>query len=312
MLQGKGHDGLSAGRLQPMSSSQNTFNDYVSSLKLPISLLNVFVGIAAILLAMGLRAPIEIMLLTGLSGFLAAGGAGAINCYVDRDLDRRMTRTRNRPIPRGRVPASNVLALGLVLSVIGVGLAAVYLNVLTGLLMGMGVFWYIFVYTLWLKPRTKWNIVIGGAAGSFSALAGWSAATGTINIVGVLVAALIFLWTPGHFWGLAIAKSKDYENGEVPMLPVVDGQTRASLYTAFSNILLFPFTVALYLLTISWTNVLVAMVIGVAVILLNARFIIANIRLSRMHDGLSAWHVFKLSAGYLFIILCLIVFGHIA
>jgi protoheme IX farnesyltransferase len=295
-----------------MNSSWNELNDYVSSLKLPISLLNVFVGIAAIFLAMGMHASPEIVILTGLSGFLAASGAGAVNCYVDRELDRRMTRTRTRPIPGGRVPALNVLALGVAFSVVGIGLAAVYLNVLTGLLIGLGVFWYIFVYTLWLKPRTKWNIVIGGAAGSFSALAGWSAATGTISIVGVLVAALIFLWTPGHFWGLAIAKSKDYENGEVPMLPVVEGQVRASEYTAFSNLLLFPFTMALYLMTVNWVSLLVASVIGLAIIGLNVRFIAANIRLSRLHDAISAWRVFKLSASYLFIILCLIVLGHIA
>src|SRR5208337_4763778 len=115
-------------------------------------------------------------------------------------------------------------------SVVGVGLAT-FLNELTATFIGIGVFWYVLVYTLWLKPRTKWNIVIGGAAGSFSALAGWSATTGTVGIVGILVATLIFLWTPGHFWGLAIARSRDYENGEVPMLPVVVGVTRASLYT---------------------------------------------------------------------------------
>jgi len=295
-----------------MNSSRNVLNDYVSSLKLPISLLNVFVGIAAIFLALGMSASIEVMVLTGLCGFFAAGGAGAINCYVDRELDRRMTRTQTRPIPGGRVPASNVLALGIVFSFLGVGLAAVYLNILTGVMIGLGVFWYIFVYTLWLKPRTKWNIVIGGAAGSFSALAGWSAATGTLSVVGILVAALIFLWTPGHFWGLAIAKSKDYENGDIPMLPVVEGQARASLYTAFSNVLLFPFTIALYFMTVNLANFLVATVVGLAIAVLNLRFVVANIRLSRLHDAVSAWRVFKLSASFLFIILCLIVLGHVA
>jgi len=295
-----------------MHTPRTVFSDYVSSLKLPISLLNVFVGIAAILLALGMRAPIEVMILTGLCGFFAAGGAGAVNCYVDRELDRRMTRTRARPIPGGRVPALNILALGLAFSFLGVGLAAVYLNILTGLLIGLGVFWYIFVYTLWLKPRTKWNIVIGGAAGSFSALAGWSAATGTLSLVGVLIAALIFLWTPGHFWGLAIAKSKDYASGDIPMLPVVEGQARASFYTALSNVLLFPFTVALYFMTVSWVNVLAAALVGLLIVVLNVRFVLANIRLSKLHDGPNAWRVFKMSASYLFIMLCLIVLGHLA
>jgi len=294
-----------------MINSQNLLNDYISSLKPPISLLNVFVGLAAILLAVGLHASPAVMLLTGLSGFLAAGGASALNCYIDRDVDRRMSRTRKRPIPDGRVPASNILLMGLLLLAGGVGLAAVYLNLLTAFLVALGGFWYIFIYTLWLKPRTKWNIVVGGAAGSFSALAGWSAATGSIGLVGCLVAALIFLWTPGHFWGLAIAKSKDYETVEVPMLPVVDGETRASAYTALSNILLFPFTVALYLLSANWSNVIVTTAVGLAVFALNFKFVLANIRLSRIADATSAWRVFKLSASYLFTILCLIVIVHI-
>ncbi len=294
-----------------MDNSQSLVSDYASALKPPISLLNVFVGVVAVLLAVGLHASFEVVLITGVSGFLAAGGASALNCYVDRELDRRMTRTRNRPIPDGRIPASNILLLGLLLSITGIMLAVLELNLLTGLLIGMGIFWYIFIYTIWLKPRTRWNIVIGGAAGSFSALAGWSAATGTVGIVGILVAALIFLWTPGHFWGLAIAKSKDYESGEIPMLPVVEGETRASLYTAFSNFLLFPFTIALYLLTVNWSNIVVATIVGLAVLALNVRFLLANLQLSRAADAKSAWKVFKLSAGYLFIILFLVVIGHV-
>jgi protoheme IX farnesyltransferase len=294
-----------------MENLGDLLSDYCNALKLPISLLNVFVGVAAILLAVGLRASPEMVLLTCLSGFLAAGGASSINCYVDRDLDRRMTRTRKRPIPDGRISASNILMLGFALSIVGVGLAMFFLNLLTALLIGMGIFWYILIYTLWLKPRTKWNIVIGGAAGSFSALAGWSAATGSVEIVGILVATLIFLWTPGHFWGLAIAKSSDYENGEIPMLPVVDGLTRASRYTAFSNVLLVPFTITLYVVTVNWSSISVTILVGLSIIALNARFIVANLQLSHNADEKSAWRVFKLSAGYLFIILCLIVIGHV-
>ena len=294
-----------------MENLGDLLSDYSNALKLPISLLNVFVGVAAILLAVGLRASPEIIFLACLSGFLAAGGASSINCYVDRDLDRRMTRTRKRPIPDGRISASNILTIGLALSIGGVGLAMFFLNLLTALLIGMGIFWYIFIYTLWLKPRTKWNIVIGGAAGSFSALAGWSAATGSVEIVGILVATLIFLWTPGHFWGLAIAKSNDYQNGEIPMLPAVDGLARASRYTAFSNVLLVPFTIALYVVTVNWSSIFMAMLVGLMIIALNARFIIANLQLSQNADAKSAWQVFKLSAGYLFIILCLIVIGHV-
>ena len=280
-------------------------------MKPAIAFLNVFVGIAAILLAVGLSAPLWAIIFTSAAGFLSAAGAGAINCYIDRELDKQMTRTRWRPIPAGRIPADQILSLGVILSFAGVALAAVYLNLLTAFFIGLGVFWYIFVYTMWLKPRTKWNIVIGGAAGCFSALAGWSAVTGGIGLVGVLVASLIFLWTPGHFWGLAIAKSKDYENGEVPMLPVVDGRTKASLYTAISNILLFPFTIMLYLLTVNWGNLFGAIIVGVGIILLNFRFLHANLELFRTADASSAWKVFKLSVSYLFLILLLTVIGHI-
>jgi protoheme IX farnesyltransferase len=285
--------------------------DYMSVMKPPIALLNVFVGIAAILLAAGINAPLATVAFTAVAGFVSAGGAGAINCYIDRELDKRMSRTRHRPVPAGRLSADSILGFGLLLSFGGVALAAFYLNLLTAFFIAMGVFWYIFVYTLWLKPRTKWNIVIGGAAGSFSALAGWSAATGGVSVVGILVAALIFLWTPGHFWGLAIAKSQDYANGDVPMLPVVEGVNRASCYTALSNLLLFPFTVALFLLTVNWSSAIGAILVGSSVGALNLRFVIANLRLARSPGAVSAWRVFKLSAGYLFLTLILIVIGHL-
>lgn len=203
------------------------------------------------------------------------------------------------------------MVLGLAFSFSGVALAGLYLNLLTAFFIAMDVSWYIFVYTLWLKPRTKWNIVIGGAAGSFSALAGWSAVTGAVSAVGLLVGALVFLWTPGHFWGLAIAKAKDYANGDVPMLPVFDGVGRASSYTALSNVLLFPFTIALFILTVDWSHIIAAILVGVVIIAINVRFVIANLRLERVPNAFSAWKVFKLSAQYLFVILVLVVLGHI-
>jgi protoheme IX farnesyltransferase len=289
----------------------NRIGDYVSVMKPPIALLNVFVGIAAILLAVGVNAPVVALFATAAAGFFSAGGAGAINCYIDRELDKHMTRTRNRAIPGGRISADRILALGLVLSFAGVGVSLVCLNLLTAFFMAMGIFWYIFVYTMWLKPRTKWNIVIGGAAGCFSALAGWSAVTGAVNFEAFLIAALIFLWTPGHFWGLAIAKSKDYTTAEVPMLPVVEGIGRSSLYTAISNILLFPFTISLFLLTANWGSLIVALLIGFALVALNIKFVAANIRLVRDPNPFGAWRVFKLSAQYLFLTLILIVVGHI-
>jgi protoheme IX farnesyltransferase len=294
-----------------MMNTPSRVSDYLSVMKPPIALLNVFVGVAAVLVAVGLTAPFSALIFTAAAGFFCAGGAGAINCYLDRELDKHMTRTCNRAIPAGRVSADRILALGLCLTIAGVSLSLIYLNVLTAFFMATGILWYIFVYTMWLKPRTKWNIVIGGAAGCFSALAGWSAVTGSVTVEGLLIAALIFLWTPGHFWGLAIAKSKDYASAEVPMLPVVESPSRSSFYTALSNILLFPFTIWLFILTANFSNMALALAVGLGLVVLNMRFVLVNIHLTRDPSPSAAWKVFKLSAQYLFLTLILIVIGHV-
>lgn len=249
--------------------------------------------------------------LLGLAGFFAAGGAGALNCYLERRLDSQMNRTRHRPLPSARISANLAFTLGVALSVSGVALAAFFLNEITAAFIGLGIFWYVVVYTLWLKPRTKWNIVIGGAAGSFSALAGWAAVTGSISLVAFVVALLIFLWTPGHFWGLAIAKADEYGKAQVPMLPAVDGIRKSVLYTAVSNIALFPFTVGLFALTASRENVLVLVVLMTVLVLFNVRFMLANLRMVRNPEPMGAWRVFKMSISYLFITLLLVVAAHL-
>ena len=285
--------------------------DYLSITKPAIASLNVFVGVATMLLAVGLYyLNTYSMLLLVAAGFLAAGGAGALNCFLERRTDSRMHRTQNRAIPSGRISANGALALGLGFSILGVGLAT-FLNQLTAAFIGIGVFWYVLVYTMWLKPRTKWNIVIGGAAGSFSALAGWAAVTGSISLTAFLVALLIFLWTPGHFWGLAMAKSDEYASIQVPMLPVVDGAHKSATYTALSNFALFPFTVGLFALTASRANYPVLVILGTALIAFNARFLLANLRMIKNPAPTNAWRVFKMSISYLFVILLIVVTAHL-
>jgi protoheme IX farnesyltransferase len=285
--------------------------DYLSITKPAIASLNVFVGVATMLLAVGLYyLNTYSMLLLVAAGFLAAGGAGALNCFLERRTDSRMHRTQNRAIPSGRISANGALALGLGFSILGVGLAT-FLNQLTAAFIGIGVFWYVLVYTMWLKPRTKWNIVIGGAAGSFSALAGWAAVSGSISITAFLVALLIFLWTPGHFWGLAMAKSDEYASIQVPMLPVVDGAHKSAMYTALSNFALFPFTVGLFALTASRANYPVLVILGTALIAFNARFLLANLRMIKNPAPTNAWRVFKMSISYLFVILLIVVAAHL-
>jgi len=285
--------------------------DYLSITKPAIASLNVFVGVATMLLTVGLYyLNTYSMFLLVAAGFLAAGGAGALNCFLERRTDSRMHRTQNRAIPSGRISANGALALGLGFSILGVGLATL-LNQLTAAFIGIGVFWYVLVYTMWLKPRTKWNIVIGGAAGSFSALAGWAAVTGSISLTAFLVALLIFLWTPGHFWGLAMAKSDEYASIQVPMLPVVDGAHKSAMYTALSNFALFPFTVGLFALTASRANFPVLVILGTALISFNARFLLANLRMIKNPAPTNAWRVFKMSISYLFVILLIVVTAHL-
>jgi protoheme IX farnesyltransferase len=291
--------------------STQMLGDYLSITKPAIASLNVFVGVATMLLAVGLYyLNAYSLLLLVIAGFLAAGGAGALNCFLERRIDSHMNRTRNRAIPSGRISANGALALGLVFSIVGVAVAT-FLNELTAAFVGLGVFWYVLVYTLWLKPRTKWNIVIGGAAGSFSALAGWAAVTGSVSLIGFLVALLIFLWTPGHFWGLAMAKSEEYASVQVPMLPVVDGAHTSAIYTAVSNIALFPFTLGLFALTASRANILALLILGTALIAFNTRFLIANLRMIKNPAPANAWRVFKMSISYLFVILLIVVAAHL-
>jgi protoheme IX farnesyltransferase len=161
------------------------------------------------------------VLAVALGGGLAAGGGGAINAALEGDLDARMARTRHRPVPAGRISPGLALAFGVALEAAAFGLIALLANVLAAALAVGGALWYAAVYTAWLKRRTTWNIVVGGAAGSFPPLVGWAAATGRLEPTAWALAAVVFLWTPPHFWSLATLLKEDYRRAGVPMLPVV-------------------------------------------------------------------------------------------
>jgi protoheme IX farnesyltransferase len=150
------------------------------------------------------------LLIVMVGGYLMAGGANAVNMYIDQDIDDRMARTRLRPIPGGRMAPRSVLAFGLALAVAATWLLARYVNVLTAALALAGFYFYVFVYTRWLKRTTPQNIVIGGAAGAFPPLVGWAATTGTIDLTAIYLFLIIFFWTPPHFWALALLKQVDY------------------------------------------------------------------------------------------------------
>jgi protoheme IX farnesyltransferase len=170
--------------------------------------------------------PLTTVLLVLLGGYLMAGGANAVNMYLDADIDRHMARTRLRPLPSGRLGPLAVLAFGLALAVAATWLLARFVNVLAATLALCGFYFYVFVYTRWLKRSTPQNIVIGGAAGAFPPLVGWAAATGSLDLTALYLFLIVFYWTPPHFWALALLKQSDYGRAGVPMAPLVWGEQR--------------------------------------------------------------------------------------
>ncbi|MDP1964063.1 MAG: heme o synthase, partial [Reyranella sp.] len=196
--------------------------DYVDLLKPRVMSLVVFTGLVGVLIAPAHLHPFTAALAV-LAIALGSGAAGAINMWYERDLDALMARTRNRPLPAGRVAPDDALGLGVLLSIFSVLLMAVATNFVAAALLAAAILFYVFVYTIWLKRRTPQNIVIGGAAGAFPPMIGWAAVTGDVSAVSIALFLLIFLWTPPHFWALALYRCDDYRRAGVPMLPVVAG-----------------------------------------------------------------------------------------
>ena len=177
-----------------------------------------------------------------IGGYLMAGGANAVNMYIDRDIDDRMARTRLRPIPSGRMDAVAVLAFGVALATAATALLAVFVNVLAAALALAGFYFYVFVYSRWLKRRTPQNIVIGGAAGAFPPLVGWASVTGSLDLTALYLFLIVFYWTPPHFWALALLKQTDYGRAGVPMAPLVWGERQTMHQMLWYMGILIPLT----------------------------------------------------------------------
>ena len=183
-----------------------------------------------------------LVLVVTVGGYLMAGGANAVNMYLDRDIDDVMARTRLRPIPSGRLAATAVVAFGVALATAATFLLAHFANVLTAALALAGFYFYVFIYTRWLKRTTPQNIVIGGAAGAFPPLVGWAAVTGRVDLAAVYLFLIVFYWTPPHFWALALLKQKDYGNAGVPMAPLVWGERETMDQMLWYTLILIPVT----------------------------------------------------------------------
>jgi len=217
--------------------------DYLALLKPRVMSLVVFSGFAGLILAPGHIHPV-LAAIAVLCIAVAAGAAGAVNMWYDRDIDAVMRRTCARPIPTGKIRPEEALAFGVVLSVGSVMLMGLALNWTAAVLLAIANLFYIFVYTIWLKRRTPQNIVIGGAAGAFPPMIGWAAVTGDVSLASVALFALIFMWTPPHFWALALFRRGDYEKAGVPMLPVVAGARATKLQMLLYTVILLPLGLA--------------------------------------------------------------------
>src|SRR5215475_5790575 len=223
------------------AASPASVRDYVDLLKPRVMSLVVFTGLLGMLIAPGHLDPFAAALAV-LAIALGSGAAGAINMWYERDLDALMARTRNRPLPAGRVAPDDALGLGVLLSIFSVLLMAVSTNYVAAGLLVAAILFYVFVYTIWLKRRTPQNIVIGGAAGAFPPMIGWAAVTGDVSLPSILLFLIIFLWTPPHFWALALYKQGDYGAAGIPMLPNVAGEQSTKLQILIYSVLLVATT----------------------------------------------------------------------
>ena len=230
-----------------------------------------------------------------ISGTLASMGSSALNHYYDRDIDKVMQRTSKRPIPSGKLLPQNVLLYGLLLSAVSVFLAVLTLNLVTASMIALGIFIYVVVYTIWLKRNNPSNIVIGGFAGSAASMAGWSAATGTIDLLGFLVGLLVFLWTPAHFWCLAIKAREEYVTVNVPMLPVLVGNQKTATYIFYNTAILLPYSLALYFFGLGVLYTIIAAVAG-------SLMLLYHYKLAKEPTPEFAWKAYKVTAPYLVVI----------
>lgn len=221
-------------------------SDYAITMKPGVLVLLLLTTLAAMLVAVAGLPPLRILVWTLVGGTLSAGGAGAINHYFDRDIDAIMSRTRTRPLPDGRIPPIEVAIFGVVLTVLSAMVLTTFVNLLAAALALAGNLFYVFVYTIWLKRRTPQNIVIGGAAGSMPPMVGWAAATGTLALSPLLMFGLVFLWTPPHFWALALYKRTDYSAAGVPMLPAARGEETTRFQILIYTILMVVISLLLY------------------------------------------------------------------
>ena len=226
------------------TSDQTDFGNYISLLKPRVMSLVVFTAAVGLIVAPG-SMNVVLAFASVLFIALGAGASGSLNMWWDADIDRIMKRTQERPVPSGKVSANNAMLVGLWMSVLSVGMLGLASNWLAAALLAFTIFFYAVIYSMWLKRSTPQNIVIGGAAGAFPPMVGWVAASGSISIEAIGMFMLIFMWTPPHFWALALFMNEDYSKAGIPMLTVTHGKKSTRNHILTYTVLLTPFSIGL-------------------------------------------------------------------
>jgi protoheme IX farnesyltransferase len=251
-----------------------TISSYVDLMKPHVTVLLLGTTLAAMAIAAQGLPPLGLVVATLLGGAMAAGSANCINCYIDRDIDRIMGRTQRRSLPAGKVQPNQALLFGIALGVGSFIILALFVNLLSAVLACSAILFYVFVYTLWLKRSSVQNIVIGGAAGAVPVLVGWTAVTHTITLPAIWLFAIIFYWTPPHFWALSLLIQKDYEKASIPMMPVILGERETRKQIFLYSLLLLAVTLILFAMrAMGYFYLLVALVLGGILVYLSIRLL---------------------------------------
>jgi protoheme IX farnesyltransferase len=281
------------------------WQDYVLLLKPRVMSLVVFTALTGLVCAGGTMNPV-LAATSILCIAVGAGASGALNMWYDADIDAKMRRTRSRPVPAGRVQCADALTLGLTLSLFSVGLLGVAVNVLAAALLAFTIFFYAVVYTMWLKRATPQNIVVGGLAGALPPAVGWAAASGSAPLNAWLMVAIIFCWTPPHFWALSLTTGDDYQRAGVPMLPVAKGEPATRLQILIYSLILTPLALAPAFTGLGGAVYLAIAIAG------GAAFAALALKLFIGRDRADARRLFGFSILYLFALFAALLGEHLA
>ena len=279
--------------------------DFYALLKPKVMSLVVFIGFAGYWIAPGRDHLHPFLAAVGIFALaLGAGASGAFNMWFERDIDALMNRTKNRPLPLGRIMADDALGFSIIMTIIAVMLMGMTTNWVAAGILAFASFFYVGIYTIWLKRRTPQNIVIGGAAGAFPPMVGWAMVTGDISLPSIILFLLVFLWTPPHFWALALFANEDYKRADIPMMPVVAGDRKTKIQMLIYTIILFPVAVSPSFLGFAgW-------IYGVTATLLGLFFIFTSIKVIKDETLKSAKLMFGFSVFYLFAIFLALMFDY--